>query len=153
MDEHRRPVGVKVGQHAKERFLERFPHCREEQVAGTIFREVQQGLVEGRYSSKLPRWVELAARNNGRRLSQRFVWNEEKTRCYPLMRDHDRDHDRVGEFGLRWIVKTTLRAMSDEEIAEQQRLLSLNRENRGSRNGIRRHGGGSLFGSDRRARR
>lgn len=133
MTDHRRPVGVRVTVHARERYVERFPGVTPDQATKVIYREVQQALVENRFASKLPSWCERAGYDNYRRSNRRFAWNEDKTRCYPIVRDNSREHERSTEFGVRWTVATVLVALSEEQQAEQERLRQVDREKVGNR--------------------
>lgn len=141
MNEFRKPVGVKITGHAVERFYERFPdEVPYWDIKGLIYKEVQQALKEGRRLSKLPSWAARIGHPSWRHRSERYVFNEAQTRCYPIVQDPHEDSERRSEFGISWTVKTTLPRLSDEQLADLKRLRRLERQNTGSGNRSRRAG-------------
>lgn len=138
MVDYRKPVGVRISPHAVDRFRERFPGTDPEAIRAIIFSEVQQALAAGRRTSKLPRWVHQVGYTTGRHASARYVFNSQKSRCYAIT--EDKDGERAEDFGKQWIVKTTLIALTNEQVEEERRLRKLARQNNGASSGSRRSG-------------
>ncbi len=138
MVDHRKPVGVRISTHAIDRDHERFPGVEYTLIPAIIYREVQQALAAGRRTSRLPRWVHQVGYATGRRESARYVFNDEQTRCYAIV--EDRGGKRGKEFGKQWVVKTTLAALTNEQLVEERRLRKLSRQKTGSASGSSKSG-------------
>ncbi len=103
-------IGILLGGHVLERFVERFPNERE--ARGVIYGEVMRAFVEGRKAKRVPAWCRYSARRRPDP-AHRYVWNAEETRCYVVMRVPKRDLEaqefgRQGEFDQTWTVKTVI---------------------------------------------
>lgn len=108
-----RPIGaanlpVLVSKHARDRAAYRDrPFWTSRGVAG-IYAEVTEGLKAGRKAKTLPRWAAWGSQRLSAKRHRRggagtrlFVWNEEETRVYALVRGKTRN-------GPGWIVATTM---------------------------------------------
>lgn len=83
---------MRVGRHALEQFLARWPESLAPEVAGQVIaKEVAEALVDGRYSTKEPRWAQrdsrrrsVGVRNGGKERDRtlRYAWTEDKMRLY-----------------------------------------------------------------------
>lgn len=103
---------VYVTAHAARRAADRFPDwVPDARYVDSIFYEVSAALEAGRKSKTVPRWVMTAndSRARGKAShSNRFVWNEEETRCYPVSPSQAPNGRR------KWIVLTTLQRRAEE---------------------------------------
>jgi hypothetical protein len=78
-------VYVEVTAHARERAVERFPE--QPPSRDVIVAEVLSAIADGRMATKLPRWCVRDERRRARGQPWiRFLWNEERTRVYPVDR-------------------------------------------------------------------
>lgn len=107
-----RKIGVRISPHAKDRFRERFPEEAERRdVHALIYGEVQSAIANGRKSCNRPRWLSGDGHPRHkftRKGTMRFCWNEQRTRCYAIVRRRGTD-GRADEFHESWEVWTVMK--------------------------------------------
>ena len=127
--------GILVTPHARERFLDHFPHAHPERVIPTIYREVWHALTDHRRSARVPKWANHNHLDDSRTYSSRYVWDEHETRCYAVIERKPPPGDRSDEFNRTWIVKTVLPRMTDEEVEQIQTLKKVRKREKGIKHG------------------
>lgn len=103
-------IPIVVGKHAMDRMRERFPNLKApEQV---VLREVYAGIRDGRRSKTRPRWASTYTRTKDRQI--RYVWNEQKNRCYVVTQK------LIAGQGRGWFVVTAL-SPGDPSLADRKK--------------------------------
>lgn len=91
-------IPIVVSKHAMDRMRERFPAVRAPEKV--VLREVSDAIEAGRRSTTRPVWASTFSRGKGH--NARFVWNEDQSRCFVIVRK------RIAGKGQGWLVVTTL---------------------------------------------